>query len=79
MATILLIFLVVLFLINIPLSVAIAGSSIIAIVISGKFPLLMVVQRMVNAVDSFPLMAVPLFMLAGALMDSGGISRRILL
>lgn len=77
MATILLIFLVVLFLINIPLSVSIAGSSIIAIMVSGKFPLLMVVQRMVNAVDSFPLMAVPLFMLAGALMDSGGISRRI--
>ncbi len=77
MATILLISLIVLFLINIPLSVSIAGSSIIAIVISGKFPLMMVVQRMVNAVDSFPLMAVPLFMLAGALMDSGGISRRI--
>ncbi len=77
MATILLVFLIVLFLMNIPLSVSIAGSSIIAIVISGKFPLLMVVQRMVNAVDSFPLMAVPLFMLAGALMDSGGISRRI--
>ncbi len=77
MATILLFFLVVLFLINIPLSVSIAGSSIIAILFSGKFPLMMVVQRMVNAVDSFPLMAVPLFMLAGALMDSGGISRRI--
>lgn len=77
MVTVLLVFLVILFLINIPLSVAIAGSSIIAILVSGKFPLLMVVQRMVNAVDSFPLMAVPLFMLAGALMDSGGISRRI--
>ncbi len=77
MAIILLISLVFLFLINIPLSVSIAGSSIIAIVVSGKFPLMMVVQRMVNAVDSFPLMAVPLFMLAGALMDSGGISRRI--
>ncbi len=77
MSLILLVFLVVLFLVNIPLSVSIAGSSIIAILISGKFPLLMVVQRMVNAVDSFPLMAVPLFMLAGALMDSGGISRRI--
>ncbi len=77
MGTVLILFLVAMFLINIPLSVSIAGSSIIAIVISGKFPLLMVVQRMVNAVDSFPLMAVPLFMLAGALMDSGGISRRI--
>lgn len=71
MGTVLILFLVVMFLVNIPLSVSIAGSSIIAIAVSGKFPLLMVVQRMVNAVDSFPLMAVPLFMLAGALMDSG--------
>ncbi|HAK44793.1 MAG TPA: C4-dicarboxylate ABC transporter permease [Spirochaeta sp.] len=77
MAVILLISLIILFLINVPLSVSIAGSSIIAITTFGEFPLVMVVQRMVNAVDSFPLMAVPLFMLAGALMDSGGISRRI--
>ncbi len=77
MAATLLIALVVLFLINVPLSVSIAGASIIAITAFGDFPLMMVAQRMVNAVDSFPLMAVPLFMFAGALMDSGGISRRI--
>lgn len=77
MTTILIITLIVLFLINVPLSIAIAGSSIIAFIFSGNFPLMMVTQRMVNAVDSFPLMAVPLFMLAGALMDVGGLSRRI--
>ena len=77
MTTVLLVTLIVLFLINVPLSVAIAGSSIIAFIVSGHFPLMMVTQRMVNAVDSFPLMAVPLFMLAGALMDVGGLSKRI--
>ncbi len=77
MTSILFLLLVVLFLMNVPLSVAIAVSSIAALIVAGDFPLMMVTQRMVNAVDSFPLLAVPLFMLAGALMDVGGISRRI--
>ncbi len=77
MTSILFLLLVVLFLMNVPLSVAIAVSSIAALIAAGDFPLMMVTQRMVNAVDSFPLLAVPLFMLAGALMDVGGISRRI--
>lgn len=70
--------LIALFLINVPVSVAIAGSSIIALFFFGDFPLMMVAQRMVNAVDSFPLLAVPLFMVAGSLMEKGGISRRII-
>ncbi|MFA5026929.1 MAG: TRAP transporter large permease, partial [Candidatus Methylomirabilota bacterium] len=37
----------------------------------------LVVQRMFAGVDSFPMMAVPFFMLAGALMDTGGISTRL--
>ncbi|HEX7549694.1 MAG TPA: TRAP transporter large permease subunit, partial [Candidatus Methylomirabilis sp.] len=37
----------------------------------------LVVQRMFAGVDSFPMMAVPFFMLAGALMDTGGISIRL--
>ena len=35
-------------------------------------------QNMVGGVDSFPLLAVPFFILAGELMNSGGISRRII-
>ncbi len=70
-------FLILLFAINVPLSVAIGVSSIAALMTAGDISLMMVAQRMVNAVDSFPLLAVPLFMLAGALMDVGGISRRI--
>ena len=37
----------------------------------------LVVQRMFDGVDSFPMMAIPFFMLAGALMDTGGISIRL--
>jgi tripartite ATP-independent transporter DctM subunit len=37
----------------------------------------LVVQRMFAGVDSFPMMAIPFFMLAGALMDTGGISSRL--
>lgn len=37
----------------------------------------LVVQRMFDGIDSFPMMAIPFFMLAGALMDTGGISIRL--
>jgi len=37
----------------------------------------LVVQRMFAGIDSFPMMAIPFFMLAGSLMDTGGISTRL--
>ena len=77
MATFLIVSLIILFLINAPIFLAISISSIFSLMFFSDFPLIIVVQRMVNAVDSFPLMAVPLFMLAGAIMDVGGISKRI--
>lgn len=66
------------FAINAPIAVAIGMSSVIAIVVQGDFPLMMVAQRMFSGTDSFHLMAVPLFMFAGVLMEAGGISRRII-
>src|SRR4051794_41897045 len=36
-----------------------------------------VAQNIINGADSFPLMAVPFFMLAGGIMNTGGLSRRI--
>lgn len=42
------------------------------------YPITVMAQRMFTAVDSFPLMAIPLFMLAGALMSHGGITKRII-
>ncbi len=74
----LLIALLALFAINTPIAIAIGAASVIGILIQGTFPLMMVVQRMFGGVDSFHLMAVPLFMFAGIIMETGGISRRII-
>ncbi len=77
-AEILLISLLLFFAINTPIAIAIGISSVIAILLQGDFPLMMIAQRMFSGTDSFHLMAVPLFMFAGVLMEAGGISRRII-
>jgi C4-dicarboxylate transporter DctM subunit len=63
--------------INVPVAIAIALSSMAAIAIEGSIPFIIVVQKMFTSVDSFPFMAVPFFILAGLLMEHGGISRRL--
>ncbi len=70
--------LVFLFAINTPIAVAIGVASLLTILIQGDFSMMMVVQRMFGGTDSFHLMAVPLFMFTGTIMEAGGISRRII-
>ncbi len=77
-AEILILSLLFLFAINTPIAIAIGVASILSILIQGDFPLMMVVQRMFGGTDSFHLMAVPLFMFVGVIMEAGGISRRII-
>lgn len=67
-----------LFAINAPIAIAIGAASVLGILVHGDFPLMMVIQRMFSGTDSFHLMAVPLFMFAGVIMEEGGISRRII-
>jgi C4-dicarboxylate transporter DctM subunit len=67
-----------LFAINTPIAIAIGVASILAILIQGDFTMMMVVQRMFSGTDSFHLMAVPLFMFTGTIMEAGGISQRII-
>ena len=67
-----------LFAINTPIAIAIGVASVTAILIQGDFSLMMVVQRMFGGTHSFHLMAVPLFMFTGTIMEAGGISRRII-
>ena len=67
-----------LFAINAPIAIAIAAASVLGILAQGNFPMMMVIQRMFGGTDSFHLMAVPLFMFAGVIMEEGGISRRII-
>lgn len=76
--TILLLALLTLFAINMPIALSIGISAILALLVQGDFSLMMVVQRMYAGCDSFHLLAVPLFMFTGVLMDAGDISRRII-
>ncbi|MBQ6635166.1 MAG: TRAP transporter large permease [Lachnospiraceae bacterium] len=70
--------LVVALIINMPVGIAIGASSLCAILADGRISSLYIVQQLVTSADSFPLMAIPLFILAGELMGAGGVSKRLL-
>ncbi|MFB3818428.1 MAG: TRAP transporter large permease [Candidatus Methylomirabilales bacterium] len=65
-----------LFLIGMPITFSLGVVSLLGLLLS-EAPLLVIVQRLWTAVDTFSLVAVPLFILAGDLMSNGGISRRL--
>jgi TRAP-type C4-dicarboxylate transport system permease large subunit len=62
---------------GVPVAIAMAGSSLLYILFSGNLPPFAVVHRMIGGIDSFPLLAVPFFILAGNLMNNAGITNRI--
>src|SRR5699024_8204866 len=66
-----------LILINVPIAIALVLSSILIMALAGNIPLVTLPQKMFAALDSFPLMAAPFFILAGKLMEIGGISERL--
>ena len=65
------------FLIGTPIAVGLGLGTTISIILDGNFPLVLVPQRMFTGLDSWPIMAIPLFMFAGNLMDEGGLSQKI--
>ena len=73
---ILLITVFVLLVVGSPVTVALGVGSLIFILMEGT-PSVVVLHRMVSGIDSFPLIAVPFFILAGHLMNSAGITTRI--
>lgn len=60
-----------------PVMVALGASSLAAILVDGGVPDFIVLHRMVGGMDSFPLLSIPFFVLAGSLMNSAGITSRI--
>ncbi len=68
---------VALLLANVPVAFAMGLGGLAALLVSDRYPLAILDQRMFTAFDSFPLMAIPFYILAGGLMDHGGISGRI--
>lgn len=69
---------IVLIALGMPIGYSIGLATLITILMDPVIPTNTVAQTCITGVDSFPLMAVPFFMLAGNLMSCGGISRRII-
>mgnify|MGYP001302719063 FL=1 len=63
--------------IGVPVAISLAGSSLIYVMLEGVQPHLVVLHRMIGGIDSFPLLAIPFFIMAGSLMNSAGITNRI--
>jgi TRAP-type C4-dicarboxylate transport system permease large subunit len=62
---------------GVPVAIAMAGSALVYILLTGDLPPFVVVHRMISGIDSFPLLAVPFFIMAGNLMNNAGITNRI--
>ena len=65
------------FLISAPIAVAI-GLASLPVVIDAGMPIMYIGQRLFASLDSFTLLAIPFFILAGTIMEGGGISRRLI-
>ena len=70
-------FLLVLVILEVPVAFAMTISAFLFLMLDGQVPLQIVVQRIAPGLDSFPLLAIPLFVLAGNILNSSGIANRI--
>jgi C4-dicarboxylate transporter DctM subunit len=77
MTTLMLGIMLALFALSVPVAVAIGLAAIAGLSVHTNFPLIVAAQQIFVALDRFPLAAIPFFILAGNLMDVGGISRRL--
>jgi len=62
---------------GLPVAIAMAGASLVYVLLADTTPPFVVIHRMINGIDSFPLLAVPFFILAGNLMNNAGVTNRI--
>lgn len=69
---------IVLIVLSVPIGYAVGISTAITLFFFADIPLVMVTQNAVAGCDSFPLMAIPFFILAGSLMSTGGVAKRLL-
>ena len=76
--TVLFVSLIVFLVLNVPVGIAIGLSSWTSVLLNPRLSDSFIVQQLISGSDSFPIMAIPLFILAGELMAAGGVSKRIL-
>jgi len=77
-SVVLLIIFFLLLIVNVPVGYSLGCSALLTIALTMDLPLEIIVQRFFVTFDSFTMMAIPLFMLAGSLMNGSGISERII-
>ena len=69
--------LLVMIIFNVPIGVCLGFASMAAFIVMGNVDLMVIVQRMFRSIDSTTLLAIPLFIFAGKVMERGGISQRL--
>ena len=67
-----------LLILGVPIAICVGLAATITLVVSGGVPLEVMAQRMYSATDSFPMMAIPFFIVAGSIMEHGGLSKRLI-
>ena len=77
-ASILIIFFVTIFT-QLPVAIVLGISSLGAILASGDYPLIIIISRMFSGIDSYTLIAIPMFILAGSLLNESGATMRMLI
>jgi len=63
---------------NVPVAISMIGAALLYFALGGELPIDLVAQRIVSTTESFPLLALPFFVLAGSIMNAAGITRRLL-
>src|ERR671917_1492388 len=64
--------------IGMPIAFSMGLAAVVALLVDGSIPLLVLPQKMYSSLDSFPLLAIPLFILAGSVMNVGGITEALI-
>ena len=68
---------IILVLLKVPIALSLGGGALVAIGLFTDIPVFTALQRFFTSCDSFSMMAIPFFMIAGSLMARGGVSRRL--
>ena len=67
-----------LLILGIPIAICVGLAAIVTLAVTGDVSLSVIAQRMYSATDSFPMMAIPYFIVAGSIMEGGGLSKRLI-
>lgn len=77
MSAVLLLSVAALLLLAVPIGIAIGAASLLNITLQGSIPGLIVTQKLMSGIDSFTMIAIPMFILAGEVMTEGGVSEKL--